>query len=221
MQTKMWSVPGGCRSGMAATVAACLVVFSPAMSAQDQVETEASVLVAPCFECHGMMGVSTASDVPVIAGQPAFFFIDNLLAFQREERPCRETRYRAGDVGRPATDMCRIARELSEDQIQIIAEFFAAREFDYRTQETDPALAGAGAQVHERECSRCHTGGGRNPEDDAGILAGQWMPYLRATLQDYRAGQRISLEEAMQNRMDALSETELEQLVHFYGSQGG
>lgn len=208
---------------VSACLMACLMLFSGFVAASEEqgAMMKQGMLVAPCFDCHGVDGASTESDVPILAGQPEFFLIDNVMAFQARERPCRETRYRSGDTSRLPTSMCDIVADLSDDDIQIIAGFFFTKQFVSQAQQTDPALVEAGAAVYGEHCAKCHTHGGSNAEDDSSILAGQWMPYLRSALSDFRAGDRIALEEKMQNELDQLNESDIEALVHYFGSQGG
>lgn len=180
---------------------------------------EVSDIAQSCNECHGQGGVSQEPDVPTIAGMSAFVLEDYLLTYQDEARPCHETKYRSGDTERPATTMCQIADELSEDEVTAIAEHFAAQTFEPAAQEFDAALAAEGASIHRRDCEKCHTDQASNPEDDAGVMAGQWMPYLRQVFEDYASGERPFAEDKMQEKFEQLSAEEKEALIHFYGSQ--
>lgn len=172
-----------------------------------------------CNECHGDGGVSRESDVPTIAGMSAFVLEDYLLTYQDEARPCHETKYRGGDTGRAPTTMCQIADELADDEVTAIAEHYAAQAFEPAAQEFDPALAAEGAGIHRRDCEKCHTDNGGNAEDDAGIMAGQWIPWLRQAFEDYTSGERPFAEDKMQEKFEQLSAEEKEALIHFYGSQ--
>lgn len=171
-----------------------------------------------CDQCHGDGGVSTESDVPTIAGMSAFVLEDYLLTYQDQGRPCHETEYRSGDTERPATNMCEIAAELSEDDVAAIAAHYAAKEFVPAKQPFDAAKAAVGANIHKRDCEKCHTENGSNPDDDAGLMAGQWMPYLQQVFEDYSSGEREMVEKKMQEKFDSLSDEEKEALIHFYGS---
>jgi len=63
----------------------------------------------------------------------------------------------------------------------------------------------------------CRTNG-TAPDEDNGILAGQWTPYLREQLAGFRAGRR-PLDEKMKLRLDKVSKEEEEFLLHFFASQ--
>ena len=180
---------------------------------------DVDALAASCGECHGKNGISSESDVPTIAGVSAFVTEDYLYNYRDKVRPCHESKYRAGDLDRPATDMCQIAAALSEDELTAIAEHYAALPFAAAKQDFDAAKAATGESIHKRDCAKCHTDNGSNPDDDAGILAGQWMPYLQRAFDDYMAGDREFAEDKMQEKFAELSAADIEALVNFYGSQ--
>jgi len=174
--------------------------------------------IEECNSCHGDDGVSVESDVPSIAGVSAFILEEYMFEYRDDARPCRESKYRSGDTERPATDMCVIARELSEEEIPEIAEFYSGKEFVAAVQEFDAAKAAVGANIHKRDCRKCHSDGGGYADDDAGILAGQWMPYLEQVFADYAANERGMMEDTMREKLDALDEQSVAALVHYYGS---
>jgi cytochrome subunit of sulfide dehydrogenase len=171
-----------------------------------------------CNSCHGDGGVSTESDVPTIGGVSPFVLEEYMLAFRDEARPCRESKYRSGDLERPATDMCAVAKALSEAEITEIAEYYSGQKFVPAKQEFDAALAGEGSKIHRRDCEKCHTDGGSLAEDDAGMLAGQWMPYLEQVFADYKAGDREMMEDKMKDKIDALDAASISALIQYYGS---
>jgi len=174
--------------------------------------------IEQCNGCHGEDGVSTENDVPSIAGVSSFIIEEYMFEYRDDARPCRESKYRSGDTERPATDMCEIAKELSEGEIPEIAEYFSSKEFVAAMQEFDADKAAAGAKIHRRDCEKCHSDGGSYADDDAGILAGQWMPYLEQVFADYAAGERDMLEEKMKEKTDTLNAESISALVNYYGS---
>jgi len=180
---------------------------------------EVGEIADQCDECHGADGVSTESDVPSIAGISPFIVEEYMFEYRDEARICRESKYRSGDLDRPATDMCVVAKDLSEDDIAEISEFYSSREFVAAKQDFDADKAALGAKVHKKLCKKCHSDGGSYADDDASILAGQWMPYLEQVFADYVAGDRNMLDEKMKEKTDELSDEETEAIIHFYGSQ--
>ncbi len=174
--------------------------------------------VEQCNSCHGEDGVSTESDVPTIAGASAFVIEEYMFQYLDRTRPCRESKYRSGDTERPATDMCVIAEELGEDEFAEIAEYYSSKDFVAATQDFDAVKAEAGRKVHKKHCEKCHSDGGSYADDDAGLLAGQWMPYLEQVFADYAAGERDMMEDKMKQKIDGLDAENIDALVHYYAS---
>ena len=189
----------------------CLLAWLPPVAGQAMEILEEK----HCVACHGGDGVSQDETVPTIAGVSPFVISDALIAFQDGARPCRKGQLQDGTE----IDHCELVVGMEIDTFDEIGEHFAAMEFVPAEQEFDEALAEAGAAVHEEHCSKCHTEGGSVADDEAGILAGQWMGYLRQTMIDYRAGDR-AMPGKMEPKVEALSDDDVEALVHFYASQG-
>lgn len=193
-------------------VLSALTLGIPALASAD-----VDALMQNCNGCHGDNGVSQWSDVPTIAGLAEFVHVDALFIYQDEARPCKESEYRQGDTSRPATTMCAIAAELSEDDIDALAAAYAELPYVKAKQDFDADLAAAGKAIHDQNCDRCHSDEGTNPEDEAGMLGGQQMGYLRHNFAVYADGSREQPGK-MQEKLDALSADDVEALVHYYGS---
>lgn len=174
--------------------------------------------IADCNDCHGENGVSQWDDMPTIGGIDAFTHADALYVYRDQERACAESAYRLGDTDRAPTTMCETVADLSDDDIEAIAEHYAALPFVPAVQEFDEALAATGAVLHKQECDRCHSDGGSNAEDEAGIIAGQWMGYLRVAFAQYAADERPQ-DKKMKEKMDPLTDADVEALLHYYASQ--
>jgi sulfide dehydrogenase cytochrome subunit len=174
--------------------------------------------IEDCDNCHGKDGASIESDVPSIGGVSPFIIEEYMFEYRDEGRICRESEYRAGDTDKPATDMCAIAQQLSEEEIPEIAEYYGGLEFVPAKQEFDAAKAAVGAKIHRQDCEKCHSDGGSYADDDASILAGQWMPYLEQVFADYAAGDRKMLDKKMKEKTDPLDAESIDALIHYYGS---
>jgi len=174
-------------------------------------------LIENCTNCHGKDGASTESDVPIIGGVSAQYIVDSMTAYKKKARPCPETKYHAGSKKGQKTDMCQVAKDLGDAEVKALAKHFGGKKFVRAQQKVDAGLAKNGKQIHERRCEKCHSEGGSLAADDGGILAGQWMPYLRETFKDYDAGKR-PMPEKMKPKMKNLSKDDTEALVHYYGS---
>ena len=188
------------------------------LASGNAVAQDAAATANNCNGCHGEAGVSQWGDMPTIAGIDAFTHADALYVYRDGERPCAESDYRTGDTSRASTTMCAIAADMSDDEIESIAEYYAGLTFVPAKQEFDAGLAAQGADVHKAECDRCHSDGGANADDEASILAGQWMPYLRDAFAHYASGERPQ-DKKMQEKMDSLSADQVEALLHYYASQ--
>jgi len=174
-------------------------------------------LMKGCNDCHGDGGVSQWSDVPTIAGLAEFVHVDALYIYQDEARPCADSEYRQGDTSRPATTMCAIAADLSEDDIDELAAAYAELPYTKASQDFDAALAASGEGVHNQHCDKCHSDAGTNPEDEAGMLGGQQMGYLQDSFDQYAADSREQPGK-MKDKMDLLSADDVAALVNYYGS---
>ncbi|MDH4314173.1 MAG: c-type cytochrome [Gammaproteobacteria bacterium] len=179
---------------------------------------DVSSIVKSCNDCHGKDGVSQWTDVPTIAGVSESVHEDALYIFADEGRPCAESRFRQGDTNRPATTMCAVAADLSEEARADVATYYAKLSFVAAKQDFDPSLAAAGEAVHKKQCEQCHSDGGSNPDDEAGILAGQWKGYLKSSFAEYTSGKRDQPSK-MKEKMDALSADDVKALLDYYASQ--
>lgn len=194
----------------ASFIVAALLALAGAAQAAD-VATQ----VQSCAACHGKDGVSTESDVPTIAGLSAPFLEHNLSSYARKERACPDTKIKSGPRKGTSTNMCEVALSLGD--ASGVAKYFADRKFVRAAQSFDPELARRGKAIHQQNCEKCHSADGTDPKDDAGILAGQWAPYLRSTLDEFAAGKR-PIEQKMKPRIQKLDQAGFDALVNYYAS---
>ena len=164
----------------------------------------ATMLADTCAGCHGTDGASVGPATPSIAGLSEAYFNDTMLAFK------------SGD--RPSTVMGRIAKGYSEEEINLMAGYFAKQPIAITSQQTDPAKVAAGEKLYPKNCSKCHDENGALADDDAGILASQWLPYLNYSMEDFKNGSR-EMPKKMKKKVDALSEEDISALMHFFASQ--
>ncbi|MDH5444994.1 MAG: cytochrome c4 [Gammaproteobacteria bacterium] len=168
----------------------------------------AAMLANTCAGCHGTNGSSVGPASPTIAGISKDYFIETMQAYKSGERP--------------STIMTRIAKGYTDEEIKLMAGFFSKQPFVRQSQGFDKNKATTGKKLHKKYCEKCHEKGGRSAEDDAGILAGQWEPYLRFTMEDFNNGSR-SMEKKMKKKMQALNKSHgkkgVDALMHYYASQ--
>lgn len=170
--------------------------------------------VESCAGCHNENGVTDDPAVPTIAGVGSFFLENQVAVFSEGARPCAAEAFADHD----AEDHCAIFSEMGEEDKMAVAEYYGELDYEPFEQEVDAGLADQGAAIHEDNCARCHTDAGAEPFDDAGILAGQPIPYLIEQFEHYKNGERWqpeSMAETMQ-----LDENQMKALANFYASEG-
>lgn len=197
-------------SAFLAGATACLISLSVQAADVDK-------MVAVCADCHGKAGASKDPEVPIIGGYSTEFLVNNLTAYQTKDRDCPETKFREGSKKGEKTDMCHIVKDFSEADIKAVAGYFAKQKFVRAKQTFDPALAKKGKSLHADYCEKCHSNGGTSAEDDTGLPAGQWMPYLRHALNEFKTGKR-PIPKKMKAKLDDVSDADLEALINYYGS---
>jgi cytochrome subunit of sulfide dehydrogenase len=174
-------------------------------------------LTASCAECHGDKGVSSAQDVPTIAGISATVQSDALKAYRAKSTPCPKVNYKHGDTSRTG-DMCSVTKDLSDAQIADLADYYSKLAYLAQKQPFDAGKAATGKLLHDRDCKKCHSAGGKDPSDDAGILAGQPLEWLKATLASFQQGKREQPKK-MQDVTSKLSAADIEALANYYASE--
>ncbi|NIV74220.1 MAG: c-type cytochrome [Gammaproteobacteria bacterium] len=97
---------------LGAATAAIGILASPAASIQAAEVSRAAMLATSCAGCHGPDGRSPGA-IPSIAGKSPEFIEEALKEF------------RAGE--RPATVMDRHAKGYTDEEIELIAEFFSGK----------------------------------------------------------------------------------------------
>jgi len=179
---------------------------------------EGSAVAEQCAACHGRNGASTDPSIPIIGGYSAKYIVESIKNFRKKTRTCAEVTVLAGPKKGTKSDMCKVVADLSEADAEAVARYLAAQKFVRAKQPFDAAKAKQGSAVYKQRCEKCHENGGSSPDEDNGILAGQWTPYLREQLAGFRAGKR-PIDEKMKLRLDRVNKEEEEALLHFFASQ--
>ena len=178
---------------------------------------DSAKLVEVCANCHGKAGASMESDVPIIGGYSVEFLTNNMKAYKNKDRDCPETKYRSGPKKGQKTTMCQIVKDFSTDDMQQIAKYFSKQKFVRAKQKFDATLAKKGKDVHDQYCEKCHSDGGTRSDDDAGLPAGQWIPYLRQAFDEFANGKR-PIAKKMKAKLDEVDKSDIEALVQYYAS---
>jgi sulfide dehydrogenase cytochrome subunit len=169
----------------------------------------ARMLAETCAGCHGTDGASAGPASPSIGGMNGEYFTELMQGFR--------------DDSVYSTVMGRIAKGYSDEEIALMASFFAGKDFQPAKQEFDTALAEKGAKLHDKFCEKCHSEGGKIIEDEEYyILAGQWTPYLHNAMADFREDRR-EMPKKMRSKLDDVLEKEgedgIKALFSFYASE--
>lgn len=175
-----------------------------AAAAQVQAEPSAVMMANTCAGCHGTEGKSVGPASPNLAGMSEAYFVESMEGFK--------------DGSRPATIMDRIAKGYSEAQTEAMGAYFAGLPVYKAKQTLDAAKVEAGAKVYDKGCAKCHDEGGSIPDDDSGILAGQWLPYLQYSMADYLADHR-EMTKKMKKQVEKLDAEQLEAALNYFASQ--
>ncbi|NPA72128.1 MAG: c-type cytochrome [Gammaproteobacteria bacterium] len=187
-----------------AVLASSMLMSGTAYAGMDRGE----MLGNTCAGCHGPGGVSHGPATPSIAGMSKDYFVESMDA------------YAMGD--RPSTIMMRIAKGYTEEDIAAMSEYFSKQKFSSASQPSDSAAAKKGAKLHKKYCEKCHSEEGSLADDDAGILAGQWKPYLQYNLHDFTSGTREApkkMAKKLKKLHDKHGQAGIDQLIEFYSSK--
>jgi len=178
----------------------------------------ATILDQQCVACHGKNGISSESMIPIIAGYSQKYIVDSIGLFKKKTRFCAEVTIPSGPKKGTKSDMCKVVTNLSDEDVEAVARHLSGLKFVRAKQPFDAAKAQKGTAVYKLRCEKCHEDNGASPSEDNGILAGQWMPYLREQLNGFRAGKR-PIDDKMKQRLDRVNKEEEDALLHFFASQ--
>lgn len=209
----------------------CGLLHLSTASAEDTDMASPSMLSGTCLGCHGPGGISAGPATPTIAGMSELYIIGAMLAYKYDNDEEKIDTVIESDpdfeeleyFARTSTIMNRIAKGYSEAEIKVISKYFAELPFKKaQEQSVDQAQAKTGAEIHEMHCEKCHEDGGSSAEDDAGVLAGQWIPYLEYTMEDFASGDRDmpkKMKKQIREAHEVYGDAAIDQLIQFYASQ--
>ena len=173
---------------------------------------------APCAACHGVAGVSVNPAWPNLAGQGESYLIDQLQLFKEKIRV--------------NTLMNPQAENLSEEDMQDLAAFYASQEPNVGSADPDKEFQGEklyaiGERIYRGgnletgvpACMSCHApdGSGNGPAKFP-QLAGQHAVYTAAQLRAYRSGARYQPDDNLNMMKEIaiyLSDTEIDAVAEY------
>lgn len=176
---------------------------APTLNAADIRGPEA--LAGTCAGCHGTNGYSAGDTMPSIAGLNKRYLLKTMEDFKQDVRP--------------STIMGRITRGYSDQDLETIAAFFAAKEWQAAPEKVDAKKVEAGAKLHEEYCASCHGKDGSTNDKETPRLAGQWPRYTYLQLVDLHDIDRSTADPyQMHKRIEKLSKEDLDALSNYYAS---
>ena len=184
----------------AATLWGCLLVVHGA--AAGDAGAGARLAAARCASCHSSPEAIHAT-LPLLEGQPKAAFISQWRAFR--------------DRKRTAPVMVSLAQELSEQDVDDLAEHYAAL---LPPRAAELAGSDAGRALADRlRCADCHGSSMQGTNAGAARLAGQRARYTVWSLQLMRSGARAHGTEAKPDPLLAdLSNADIESLAAHFAS---
>ncbi len=157
-----------------------------------------------CAACHGEDGNSKIEKIPSLAGQPAFFVLNQLFLMREGVRKIEA--------------MAAIVKDLKDQDLTDLSEHYAKLTPKKSEEPIDPELAKRGQEIARRQrCSSCHlpTLAG---QDQMPRVAKQRIDYLVPTLKSYRDNPRPGADTAMSQPVSPLNDVDLAALAHYAAS---
>lgn len=157
-----------------------------------------------CGACHGEDGNSKLEKIPSLAGQPAFFTLNQLFLMREGVRKVEA--------------MEPIVKDLKDDDLNNLSQHFAKLEARRSDEPVDAALAKRGSEIStERRCGSCHLPSLAGQEQMPRV-ARQRIDYLVATLKSYRDSPRPGADTAMSAAIAGATDADLTALAHYAAS---
>lgn len=157
-----------------------------------------------CAACHGEDGNSKIEKVPSLAGQPAFFVLNQLFLMREGVRKVEA--------------MAPIVKDLKDEDLNDLSQHFAKLPSKRSDEPVDAALAKRGAEVStQRRCGSCHlpTLAG---QEQMPRVAKQRIDYLIDVMKSYRDNPRSGADTAMSAAIGGASDADITALAHYAAS---
>ncbi|MGU9977998.1 MAG: c-type cytochrome [Candidatus Oxydemutatoraceae bacterium WSBS_2016_MAG_OTU14] len=226
------------RSWKSLSIVALAVSLSTYSFAEEATMASQEMLSQTCVGCHGAKGHSHGPASPSIGGQDKAYLVAVLLGYKYNNNPSelnkalkdpmfKSEEYEDMEVfPRYGTIMPRLMKGYTVKEIISMAKYFSDTDWENADQaaQSKPmkARAATGKKLHKKFCEKCHEDGGTMGDDGSGILAGQWAPYLRFTLNDYMKGHSKmpkKMKSKMEKMLEEYGEASAEEIINFYADQ--
>ena len=198
------SVSGGLRDlkGLVrASVLALCVLVPLEGGAQSSPRLALAERLAVCQACHGADGNSRIAGIPSLAGQPAFFLMNQLFLMREGVRRVEAM----GDL----------IKDFRDEDLDAVARLYAALPSKASDEAVDPALAERGAALaNAKRCGSCHLPSLAGQEQMPRV-ARQRIDYLVHAMKAFRDNQRSGADTAMSAVVYGMSDADLTALAHY------
>jgi cytochrome c553 len=156
-----------------------------------------------CANCHGDGGNSVKPDVPNLAGQNAYYLLQQLREFTGTERKTSEFKR-------------RLVNAMTADEKVGMVVFYAAQPVTHKPA-ANAALAKRGGDLYAKACSSCHDADGRGAREYSRV-AGQQPDYLTFSLKGYRDGTGARINKEMAQEIRPMSDADIAAIVAYVSS---
>lgn len=157
-----------------------------------------------CSACHGEDGNSKLEKIPSLAGQPAFFILNQLFLMREGVRKVEA--------------MAPIVKDLKDEDLDALSKHFAALPSKKGDDALDAALVKKGAEIAmTRRCDSCHLQG-LTGKEQIPRLAKQRVDYLMLSLKAFRDTTREGGDTAMSANLAGVSDADLTALAQYCAS---
>ncbi len=157
-----------------------------------------------CAHCHGTDGNSSSSAFPSLAGQTRDYLYRQMKDFKEGRRK--------------DSMMSPSIAVLSDQDMQELAEFYAAQNLVRSKFDADPAKVEQGKKIaQDAQCATCHQASFKGLNEFP-RLSRQKYPYVVKQLKDYRDGLRTNDNGLMVPAVKNLNDEQIEALAHYLGS---
>jgi cytochrome c553 len=161
--------------------------------------------IQQCGGCHGEDGNSKLENIPSLAGQPAFFTLNQLVLMRENVRRVEP--------------MMPFVKDLKDSDIQALAAHFEKLTPQPSDEKIDPVLVTRGAAIAaQRRCASCHlpTLAG---QEQMPRLAKQRIDYMIMAMNAYLKDQRQGADTNMTAAIFGLSGDDIVAIAHYAASR--
>ena len=185
--------------------------LAPSIQSTDATDAGALTdVVNSCNTCHGKDGNTQEAEIPSISGASSVYLHDALVAFKGGDRIGDEYQNADNEI----TDMNKLTADLSDEQLLALSEYYADKTYTRYNQSASETMAEVGAGLFDKKCEKCHADGGTDPEDDAGIIAGQPKNYLVKQFSHFDDGSR-EMPKKMAKKFKKLDDQQKQQIIEY------